>query len=151
MAQLSPCGARLHGQLDMRASCPATCGWAHVKLGVTLARQPPSRGFSWPAECEATQECAAQPSLRAPRQTSCQARSPCCAPCRDELRAAWAAFTPLLHAIDHGELSPEPYPAGTRGPPASDVLVSQAGFVKNKDYIWKVEGVDSLDAPRGKM
>ena len=51
---------------------------------------------------------------------------------RDELRAAWAAFTPLLHAIDRGEVTPLPYPAGTRGPPASDVLVSRAGFVKNK-------------------
>ncbi len=71
---------------------------------------------------------------------------------RDELRAAWAAFTPLLHAIDAGKLAPEPYPAGSRGPPASDVLVSRAGFVKNKDYIWKT-GVekDSLENPRGKM
>ena len=51
---------------------------------------------------------------------------------RDELRAAWAAFTPLLHAIDRGEVTPLPYPAGSRGPPASDVLVSRAGFVKNK-------------------
>lgn len=56
---------------------------------------------------------------------------------RDELRAAWACFTPLLHAIDAGEASPQPYPAGSRGPPASDVLVSRAGFVKNSEYIWK--------------
>ena len=34
--------------------------------------------------------------------------------------------------IDHVNLTPLPYPAGTRGPPASDVLVSRAGFVKNK-------------------
>jgi glucose-6-phosphate 1-dehydrogenase len=56
---------------------------------------------------------------------------------RDELRAAWAAFTPLLHAIDDGHIKPAPYPAGTRGPPSSDVLVSRAGFVKNSEYIWK--------------
>ncbi|CAL8465488.1 g5024 [Coccomyxa elongata] len=60
---------------------------------------------------------------------------------RDELRAAWAAFTPLLHAIDSGEVSPQPYPAGTRGPPASDILVSRAGFVKNSEYIWKTAEV----------
>ena len=77
-------------------------------------------------------------------------RPPVCMSCRDELRAAWAAFTPLLHAIDAGKLSPEPYPAGSRGPPASDVLVSKAGFVKNKDYIWK-EGVDSLETPQPRM
>jgi glucose-6-phosphate 1-dehydrogenase len=31
---------------------------------------------------------------------------------RDELRAAWAIFTPLLHAIDKGEVPVEPYEAG---------------------------------------
>ena len=66
----------------------------------------------------------------------------CC--CRDELRAAWAAFTPLLHAIDRGEAQPLKYPAGTRGPPASDILVSKAGFVKNAQYLWK--GKDSGQA-----
>ncbi len=60
---------------------------------------------------------------------------------RDELRAAWAAFTPLLHAIDSGEVTPQPYPAGSRGPPASDILVSRAGFVKNSEYIWKTAEV----------
>lgn len=59
--------------------------------------------------------------------------------CRDELRAAWAAFTPLLHAIDRGEAEPLKYPAGSRGPPASDVLVSKAGFVKNANYLWKAK------------
>ncbi len=65
-------------------------------------------------------------------------------PCRDELRAAWAAFTPLLHAIDRGEAEPLEYPAGSRGPPASDILVSKAGFVKNANYLWK--GKDSGQA-----
>ncbi|CAK0786708.1 Glucose-6-phosphate 1-dehydrogenase, cytoplasmic isoform [Coccomyxa viridis] len=60
---------------------------------------------------------------------------------RDELRAAWAAFTPLLHAIDNGEAEPMQYPAGSRGPPASDILVAKAGFVKNANYIWKREDV----------
>lgn len=31
---------------------------------------------------------------------------------RDELRAAWAIFTPLLHQIDDGKLTPEPYVFG---------------------------------------
>ena len=37
----------------------------------------------------------------------------------DELKAAWAIFTPLLHAIDKGataSLTPVIYPYGSRGP-----------------------------------
>ena len=56
--------------------------------------------------------------------------------CRDELRAAWAVYTPLLHAIDAGKVNLLSYPYGTRGPPQSDVLVSKSGFVKNSEYIW---------------
>lgn len=57
--------------------------------------------------------------------------------CRDELRAAWAVFTPLLHAIDAGKVPILEYPYGTRGPPQSDVLVSKSGFVKNAEYVWE--------------
>ncbi|GIL45941.1 hypothetical protein Vafri_3047 [Volvox africanus] len=32
---------------------------------------------------------------------------------RDELRAAWAIFTPLLHAVDAGAVQIHPYPYGT--------------------------------------
>lgn len=39
---------------------------------------------------------------------------------RDELRAAWNIFTPLLHGIDRGEITPEPYPYGSRGPADQD-------------------------------
>lgn len=67
-------------------------------------------------------------------------------PCRDELRAAWAAFTPLLHAIDRGDVEPEKYPAGSRGPPAADILISKAGFRKTVGYAWKIRG--SVDIPR---
>ena len=56
---------------------------------------------------------------------------------RDELRAAWAAFTPLLHAVDSGELASLPYAAGTRGPNEADVLAAKAGFVKTATYVWK--------------
>eukprot|EP01063_Lacrimia_lanifica_P003677 TRINITY_DN11988_c0_g3_i1.p1 TRINITY_DN11988_c0_g3~~TRINITY_DN11988_c0_g3_i1.p1 ORF type:complete len:577 (+),score=248.23 TRINITY_DN11988_c0_g3_i1:59-1732(+) len=38
----------------------------------------------------------------------------------DELDAAWKVYTPLLHKIDAGEIKPEPYPFGTRGPPIAD-------------------------------
>ena len=31
---------------------------------------------------------------------------------RDELSAAWRIFTPILHAIDRGELTPLKYQAG---------------------------------------
>ncbi len=44
-------------------------------------------------------------------------QQPCRAPCllcRDELRAAWAIFTPLLHAVDEGRLPVHPYPYGSR-------------------------------------
>lgn len=33
---------------------------------------------------------------------------------RDELRAAWAIFTPLLHAVDAGKLPVHPYAYGSR-------------------------------------
>ncbi|PSC70121.1 glucose-6-phosphate 1-cytoplasmic isoform [Micractinium conductrix] len=61
---------------------------------------------------------------------------------RDELRAAWAIFTPLLHAVDAGRLPLHPYPYGSRGPEEADELLARAGFVKNLDYRWH-------DAPAG--
>ena len=68
---------------------------------------------------------------------------------RDELRAAWAVFTPLLHAIDAGKVELLSYPYGTRGPPQSDVLVSKNGFVKNAEYVWTpVNQRKSIDMPR---
>lgn len=75
---------------------------------------------------------------------------------RDELRAAWAVYTPLLHAIDAGKVELLSYPYGTRGPPQSDVLVSKNGFVKNAEYKWHNESnrrsIDftrrSIDSPR---
>eukprot|EP00887_Chlorella_sp_A99_P005935 scaffold29.g5935.t1 len=53
---------------------------------------------------------------------------------RDELRAAWAIFTPLLHRIDAGEVPVHLYPAGSRGPAASEELLQRAGFVRNVAY-----------------
>lgn len=59
---------------------------------------------------------------------------------RDELRAAWAVFTPLLHAIDGGK-GPEvhKYEFGSRGVEAGDLLVEQAGYVRSSDYHWKAK------------
>lgn len=57
--------------------------------------------------------------------------------CRDELRAAWAIFTPLLHAIDNGAADVLDYKPGTRGPPAADKKIAAAGYIKNSTYDWK--------------
>ncbi|KAG7674860.1 hypothetical protein Ndes2526B_g07698 [Nannochloris sp. 'desiccata'] len=55
---------------------------------------------------------------------------------RDELRAAWAIFTPLLHAIDKGEVDVHKYEFGSRGPAAADELLAKAGYIRPKDYTW---------------
>lgn len=56
---------------------------------------------------------------------------------RDELRAAWAIFTPLLHAIDRGEVPVHTYAYGSRGPVEADDLRDRVGWVKNLKYDWK--------------
>ena len=70
--------------------------------------------------------------------------------CRDELRAAWAIFTPLLHQVDAGHVPLHPYPYGSRGPSEADELLARAGFVKNRDYKWphKAGGGAAEAAPR---
>ncbi|XP_062105530.1 glucose-6-phosphate 1-dehydrogenase 6, cytoplasmic [Humulus lupulus] len=55
---------------------------------------------------------------------------------RDELKAAWEIFTPLLHRIDDGELKPLPYKPGSRGPEAADELQAKSGYVQTHGYIW---------------
>eukprot|EP00056_Hartaetosiga_gracilis_P010205 m.149590 g.149590 ORF g.149590 m.149590 type:complete len:614 (-) comp13271_c1_seq19:1305-3146(-) len=47
---------------------------------------------------------------------------------RDELREAWRIFTPLLHAIDNGEIDPIPYDFGSRGPKETDELATKCGY-----------------------
>ncbi|KAF8070929.1 G6PD5 [Scenedesmus sp. PABB004] len=56
---------------------------------------------------------------------------------RDELRAAWSVFTPLLHAIDAGEVEPEPYAYGSRGPPSQDAFLAASGYKRSARYTWK--------------
>ncbi|KAJ0433193.1 putative glucose-6-phosphate dehydrogenase (NADP(+)) [Helianthus annuus] len=55
---------------------------------------------------------------------------------RDELKAAWEIFTPLLHRIDRGEMKPLPYKPGSRGPEEADKLAQKAGYVQTHGYIW---------------
>ena len=55
---------------------------------------------------------------------------------RDELKAAWAIFTPLLHEIDAGKVDVHPYPFGSRGPDEADELLARAGYIRPKDYTW---------------
>ncbi|XP_051143948.1 glucose-6-phosphate 1-dehydrogenase, cytoplasmic isoform [Andrographis paniculata] len=55
---------------------------------------------------------------------------------RDELKAAWEIFTPLLHRIDDGELKSVPYKPGSRGPEEADQLLEHAGYVQTHGYIW---------------
>jgi glucose-6-phosphate 1-dehydrogenase len=56
---------------------------------------------------------------------------------RDELRAAWSIFTPVLHAIDRGEVEPEPYEYGSRGPASQDPFLAAAGYKRTARYSWK--------------
>ncbi|KZV17307.1 glucose-6-phosphate 1-dehydrogenase, cytoplasmic isoform-like [Dorcoceras hygrometricum] len=55
---------------------------------------------------------------------------------RDELKAAWEIFTPLLHRIDDGEIKSLPYKPRSRGPAEADVLLEKAGYVQTHGYIW---------------
>jgi glucose-6-phosphate 1-dehydrogenase len=55
----------------------------------------------------------------------------------DELRSAWRIFTPLLRAIDAGELPLHMYKAHSRGPPEYDAMAQGAGYLVNSDYSWQ--------------
>jgi len=55
----------------------------------------------------------------------------------DEVIAAWDIFTPLLHAIEEGQVPMQTYRVGTRGPPQADALVSDLGFRRGEDYAWR--------------
>ena len=55
----------------------------------------------------------------------------------DELEAAWAIFTPLLHELEDKNVKPIPYEYGSRGPRESDALMQSVGRKRNKTYHWK--------------
>ena len=54
----------------------------------------------------------------------------------DELEAAWAIFTPLLHRIEEEKIKPEPYAFGSRGPASADIMMEQY-YQRSKNYVWK--------------
>jgi len=54
----------------------------------------------------------------------------------DELEAAWAIFTPILHKLEGEKIKPEIYPFGSRGPTSADALTSRYGFERNEGYVW---------------
>jgi len=56
---------------------------------------------------------------------------------RDELRAAWAIFTPLLHAIDDGKVPLHKYEFGGRGPAEADDLLARIGYRRPTAYSWR--------------
>ncbi|PWA67888.1 glucose-6-phosphate dehydrogenase [Artemisia annua] len=55
---------------------------------------------------------------------------------RDELKAAWEIFTPLLHRIDNNEVQSLPYKPGSRGPEQADKLAEKVGYVQTHGYVW---------------
>lgn len=55
---------------------------------------------------------------------------------RDELKAAWEIFTPLLHRIDDEAIRPITYEPGSRGPAEGDALLETAGYVHTDGYVW---------------
>lgn len=55
---------------------------------------------------------------------------------RDELKAAWEIFTPLLHRIDDGAFRLIKYEQGSRGPAEADKLLETAGYVHTDGYVW---------------
>lgn len=45
----------------------------------------------------------------------------------DELEAAWALYTPVLHEIESKRVAPELYPYGSRGPVGAHYLAAKYG------------------------
>jgi glucose-6-phosphate 1-dehydrogenase len=72
---------------------------------------------------------------------------------RDELRASWAIFTPLLHAIDRGEHAGalRSYPFRSEGPAEFRALLKRHGVVQtgpggrlNRREVWEGDERDAL-------
>ncbi|KAL4581546.1 hypothetical protein LXL04_006069 [Taraxacum kok-saghyz] len=63
---------------------------------------------------------------------------------RDELKAAWEIFTPLLHKIDRKEIRSVSYKPGSRGPIEADKLAEMVGYVQTHGYRWKAPTLSSI-------
>jgi hypothetical protein len=55
----------------------------------------------------------------------------------DELDAAWAIFTPLLHHLERQRVQPVSYKFGSRGPGEADDLVRRMGYRRSEGYTWQ--------------
>ncbi len=64
---------------------------------------------------------------------------------RDELRAAWNIFTPLLHQIDRGEVPIHEYEFGSRGPAKAEEQVDDVGYKRPIDYKWQLRHLSCTD------
>eukprot|EP01086_Lenisia_limosa_P009996 TRINITY_DN3380_c0_g1_i2.p1 TRINITY_DN3380_c0_g1~~TRINITY_DN3380_c0_g1_i2.p1 ORF type:complete len:527 (+),score=102.93 TRINITY_DN3380_c0_g1_i2:85-1665(+) len=60
----------------------------------------------------------------------------------DELIESWKIFDDVLGRIDRGEVKPDEYEFGTRGPAASDELLKRYGFELQRGYSWVSRGHD---------
>ena len=65
----------------------------------------------------------------------------------DELDAAWKIFTPILKAIDQGEIDPSPYAYGSRGPKGVTEFVAKHGYTRGEQaYVWPLHSEAGQDA-----
>ncbi|PWU87187.1 putative glucose-6-phosphate 1-dehydrogenase [Trypanosoma cruzi] len=55
----------------------------------------------------------------------------------DELDAAWRIYTPLLHAIDRGEVKVLPYAAGSCGPEEAQEFIRSSGYKTTNGNAYK--------------
>jgi len=68
---------------------------------------------------------------------------------RDELRAAWNIFTPLLHQIDRGDVPIHEYEFGGRGPAKAEEMVEKVGYRRPVDYKWQLKHLSCVDCVGG--
>ncbi|KAE8231191.1 hypothetical protein CF326_g3796 [Tilletia indica] len=68
----------------------------------------------------------------------------------DELFQSWKIFDGILHAIDAGEIKPEPYVYGSRGPEKLDEFIARFGYKRRQvdAYEWPKTNVKKVS---GKM
>lgn len=64
----------------------------------------------------------------------------------DELIASWKIFTPLLHAIDRGQVPCVPYPYGSHGPAQLPEFIRKFGYKPIDNYKWPKTSVKDLNS-----
>lgn len=62
----------------------------------------------------------------------------------DELEASWKIFTPLLHAIDKGDVPHVTYKYGSRGPDELNEFIGKYGYRRPENYDWPETNVQYL-------